>query len=204
MKTIATLAALLVAAAAHANPIVEKIVSQLEASPSGCASVSPAHPQRQTIEADIAAVVKVAPLPPGVKFEVMDCSVDGFVHKGRTIVISARLARMNAAQRFFIIAHELGHLNLHHHAAITSFVARAVHEATDEASARALVFSGLASVSHRAELDADAFAVRLMRQAGLDPEEAARIFEDMGEGHDNGTHPAAGKRARSIRTAARP
>lgn len=190
------------AAAAQANPIVDRIVSQLEASPAACGTVAETHPQRKLIEDDIAAVVKVSPLPPGVRFEVKDCSVDGFVYRGKTIVISARLSRMAPAQRFFIIAHELGHLQLQHHAAITNLVTRAVHQAGDEASARALVFSGLAAVSHRAELDADAFAVRLMQQAGLNPEEAARIFEDLGEGHDNGTHPATGKRARSIRVAA--
>jgi predicted Zn-dependent protease len=141
-------------------------------------------------------------LPPGVRFEVLDCPVDGFVNKGRTIVISARLARMTPAQRFFIIAHELGHLKLQHHAAILSFVSRAVSSSSDETGARAFIASGLAAISHQAELDADAFAVRTMMDAGLDPDEAARIFDGMGEGADNGTHPSPGRRARSIRSAA--
>ncbi|WP_328589529.1 M48 family metalloprotease [Piscinibacter terrae] len=147
-------------------------------------------------------VTRQVPLPPGVHFEVLDCPVDGFVHKGRTIVISARLARMSPAQRFFIIAHELGHLKLQHHAAILSFVSRAVSSSPDESGARALIASGLAAISHQAELDADAFAVRAMLDAGLDADEAARIFDGMGEGSDNGTHPSPGRRARAIRSAA--
>lgn len=142
---------------------------------------------------------QATPVPEGVRFEVMDCSVDGFVHKGQTIVLSARLSRLSAAQRFFIVAHELGHLRLAHHAAVSSFVARAVSGAADEMAARAAVTSGLTPISHRNELDADAFAVRLMRDTGLNAEEAARLFDSIGEGQDNATHPSAGRRARAIR-----
>lgn len=188
------------ATAAHANPLVERLVDQLEASPSGCAKVAPSHPQRRLIESDIAKFASITTIPPGVRFEVLDCPVDGFVYKGQTVVISARLSRMSAPQRFFIIAHELGHLKLQHHAAIMSFVARAVDTSADESAARAAIASGLAAISHQAELDADAFAVRTMRQAGLDPEQAARIFDSIGEGSDNGTHPSPARRARAIRS----
>ena len=130
---------------------------------------------------------------------MLDCFVDGFVHKGQTIVVSARLSRLNEAQRFFILAHELGHLHLQHRAAMSSFVARIVSSAPNETRARAEVAAGLAAHSHRAEFDADAFAVQLMLDAGHDPEQAARIFDSIGEGRDNATHPASGKRARAIR-----
>lgn len=190
---------MLASAAAQANPLVDRIVEQLEASPSGCQPVPEQHPQRRLLEHDIAEFRKVAPVPANVGFQVMDCVVDGFVHKGRTIVVSIRMARLSAPQRFFILAHELGHLNLSHHLAISSFVARAVSSASDESAARAAIAAGLAPVSHRAELEADAFAVRLMREAGHDPEHAARLFDSIGEGFDNATHPSAGRRARSIR-----
>jgi Zn-dependent protease with chaperone function len=55
-------------------------------------------------------------------------------------------------------------------------------------------------MSHQAELDADAFAVRLMRETGVDAEQAARLFESIGEGKDNATHPSPGRRARAIRS----
>jgi Zn-dependent protease with chaperone function len=161
--------------------------------------VHPNRPQRRLIEADIARFVQQAPVPAGVTFQVLDCEVDGFVYRGRSIVISSRLARLPAAQRFFILAHELGHLRMQHHNAVLNFVARVVRATPDESAARAAVTSGLAAISYQAELEADAFAVRLMKDAGLDGEEAARLFDSLGEGEDSNTHPSAGKRARAIR-----
>ncbi|HJV63461.1 MAG TPA: M48 family metalloprotease [Albitalea sp.] len=187
------------AGAAHADPLVDRIVEQLEASPSGCSAVAPGNPRRKTMEADIARFETLAPVPQDVQFEVKDCEVDGFVHKGQTIVVSVRLTRLPPSQRFFILAHELGHIQLQHHAAVSSFVAAAVSGAADEAAARAAVASGLSAVSHRNELAADAYAVRLMQQAGYDPLDAARLFDRIGTTQDNATHPSARRRAGAIR-----
>lgn len=183
----------------HAHPLVDKIVEQLEASPAGCTAVAADDPARQAIEADLTNFVKLASVTSDIRFEVMDCAADGFVHKGQTIVLSVRLMRLSPAQRFFILAHELGHIRLQHHAAVSNFVANVVGASSSEAAARAAVASGLSAISHRNELQADIFAIRLMREAQLDPEEAARIFDSMGEGQDNATHPSAGRRARAIR-----
>jgi len=193
-------AASLFAVCAHATTLVDKIVDQLEASPSVCTAVAADQPQRQRVEADVARFLMVAPVPPHVRFQVMDCADDGFVYQGTTIVLSTRLARLSAAQRFFIIAHEVGHVALQHHAATSKFVAKAVRNARDERAARARVASGLPAMSQQNELDADAYAIRLMREAGEDPNEAARLFESIGEGKDNATHPSPGRRARAIRS----
>jgi Zn-dependent protease with chaperone function len=194
------LAALLLAATAHAHPLVDKIVNQLEASPSSCTPVASDQPQRKLVEADVARFLMIAPVPAHVHFQVLDCADDGFVYQGTTIVLSTRLARLSPAQRFFIMAHELGHVKLLHHAATSKFVAKAVRNARDERTARARVASGLPALSQQAELDADAFAIRLMREGGEDPNEAARLFESIGEGKDNTTHPSPGRRARAIRS----
>jgi Zn-dependent protease with chaperone function len=187
----------------HANPLVDKLVSQIEASPAGCTAVSPRHPQRQVIEADVARFIKAVDVPDSVRFQVLDCEADGFVHQGQTIVLSTRLARMNPQQRFFIIAHEMGHLRLGHHGAMRSFVARIVNDHPDELRARAHLASGLSQISHQHEFDADAFAVRAMESASLQPEQAAWIFDSIPSDRDNATHPSARRRAQAIRTMAR-
>jgi len=200
IKTFAFVAACLFAVSAHAHSLVDKIVDQLEANPAACKAVAADEPQRKRVEADLARFLMIAPVPPQVRFQVMDCADDGFVYQGSTIVLSTRLSRLSPAQRFFIIAHELGHVALQHHAMTSKFVAKAVRNARDERAARARVASGLPAMSQQNELDADAFAIRLMREAGEDPNEAARLFESIGEGKDNATHPSPGRRARAIRS----
>ncbi|MEW6703735.1 MAG: M48 family metalloprotease [Pseudomonadota bacterium] len=182
---------------------MDKLVSQIEASPAGCTAVSPRHPQRQLVESDVARFMKTVGAPPEVRFEVMDCEADGFVYQGKTVVLSTRLARMNPAQRFFIIAHEMGHVRLAHHGAMRSFVARIVDQHPEETRARRQLVSSLSEISHGHEFDADAFAVRAMESAGLDPEQAAWIFDSIGRDKDNATHPSARRRAQAIRTHAR-
>ena len=194
------MAALFVAASAHAQPLVDKIVSQLEASPASCNAAPANDPQRKLVEADLAQFLMTARVPAHVHFDVLECLDDGFVYQGDTIVLSTRMSRLTHAQRFFIMAHELGHVQLQHHTATSKFVTKAVRSARDERTARARVTSGLPALSQQAELDADAFAVRLMREAGEDPEQAARLFEGIGEGKDNATHPSPGRRARAIRS----
>lgn len=198
---LAAVASLAASTVVHATPLVDKIVNQLEASPSSCTAVAEGNAERQLIEADISRFLTVADVPADVRFQVLDCPDDGFVHQGRNIVISTRLARLPVSQRFFILAHELGHVRLQHHAATSRFVANAVKGARDERTARARVYSGLAAISHQAELDADAYAVKLMREAGIDADHAAQLFEGLGEGKDTKTHPSAGRRARAIRSA---
>jgi Zn-dependent protease with chaperone function len=155
--------------------------------------------QRQLIENDIARVRLVVDVPEDVRFQVMNCEADGFVHQGRTVVLSTRLSRMNPSQRFFIVAHEMGHVQLHHHGAMRSFVADIVKDQTDEGRAKAQLVSALASISHDHEFAADTFAVQAMRKAGIDPEQAALIFDSIPDGRDNATHPSARRRAASIR-----
>lgn len=198
---LAAVASLAASTVVHATPLVDKIVNQLEASPSSCTAVAEGNAERQLIEADISRFLTVADVPADVRFQVLDCPDDGFVHQGRNIVISTRLARLPVSQRFFILAHELGHVRLQHHAATSRFVTNAVKGARDERTARARVYSGLAAISHQAELDADAYAVKLMREAGIDADHAAQLFESLGEGKDTKTHPSAGRRARAIRSA---
>jgi Zn-dependent protease with chaperone function len=133
--------------------------------------------------------------------------MDGFVYKGKTIIVSTRLTRLPEPQRVFILAHELAHYQLQHRAAMTSFFATVVAGQPDHSAALAAINGRaieLTQISHSAELEADAFAARVMQTLGYDPMEAARLFESIGEGRDNSTHPATGRRARAIRSLAFP
>jgi Zn-dependent protease with chaperone function len=203
IKSVLVLAALLLAGAAHANPLVEKLVGEIEASPSACTEPAATNPNRRQIETLVGEVErKVRGIPAGTRFQVMDCDADGFVYRGRTVVLSDRLVRLNPAQRFFIAAHELGHVELDHHADMQRFVAQLVRGDVDESSALALVQANYSGISREHEVEADAFAVRAMLQGGYDPEQAARLFDSIDDDQGNATHPSAVARAQAIRRVA--
>lgn len=119
--------------------------------------------------------------------------MDGQVADDRTIVLSVGLARLSPAQRYFIIAHEFGHVSLGHKAASGNVLASMLGRRSAAES------GGAAERAHRLEFEADAFAVRLMRSHGVDPREAVRLFEGLGEGEDSSTHPAYARRAKTLR-----
>lgn len=193
---------MLLAGAAQAGTLIDKLLGQIEASPAGCTTLPSTNPGRRLIEADVANFERTVKVPASTHFEVMDCEADGFVYRGQTIMLSARLARLSEPQRFFIIAHELGHVVLQHHGEMRSFVANVVGDEADEQRALARVQSKLTAISHQHELDADAFAVRTMLATGHDPEQAARLFDSIGGDKDNATHPSARRRAEAIRRTA--
>lgn len=196
------LALLLLGGVAHANPLVDKLVGEIEASPAGCGRLPAANPNRRQIEALVATVQAKVGVPTGTRFQVLDCDADGFVYRGQTVVLSDRLVRLNDAQRFFIVAHELGHVVLGHHADMGRFVAGLIGDEADEAGALARVQANLRTISHEHEYAADAFAVRTMLAAGYDPEQAARLFDSIDDPTGNSTHPSARARAEAIRRTA--
>lgn len=150
------------------------------------------HPERVAIEKEVAAFL--SGIKQGaVRFDVQDCPMDGQVADDRTIVLSVGLARLPASQRYFIMAHELGHHSLGHQAPNGNVLASILAWRSPAASGSA------AERAHRLEFEADAFAVRLMRANGHDPQEAVRLFDSLGAGEDSGTHPAPARRAEAIR-----
>jgi Zn-dependent protease with chaperone function len=192
IKTIATLAiAIALGTSACAHPQEESGLARV----AGCSAVSPENAQRQQIEADIADFVQAVPAAAEVRFEVQDCVMDGQLYNGKTIVLSARLSRLPRPQRFFIVAHEYGHHQLDHQTVMGGLLARIAGHRHEKATGA----PGVAELAHRTEFEADAFAVRLMHQHGMDPEDAAQLFDSLGTGKDNATHPAFSRRALAIR-----
>lgn len=208
IKIIATfVAALAFACGAHAHAndsLVDTLVDRLEGNLSSCASVDGTNAQRAVIEADIAQFIQAVPAAATARFEVHDCPLmDGFVLKGQTIVLSSRLARLPYGQRFFIMAHEYGHYRLQHRNRLSGFVSSVTAGRGDPHAAQAALdqnAAGVTAMSYRAEFEADAFAVLTMDAAGVDPEDGARLFDSLGRGRDNSTHPAFHRRASAIRT----
>ncbi|MFP5406698.1 MAG: M48 family metalloprotease [Gammaproteobacteria bacterium] len=152
------------------------------------------------IEADIAAFQRAVPVSDSARFEVQDCMMDGQLYDdGKTIVLSTRLVRLPQPQRYFIMAHEFAHHRLAHHARIGTVPAHIVNQQARVIPPGDVTDIDAADLAHRREFEADAYAVRMMHAQGLDPEEAARLFDGMGASKDSATHPSFGRRARAIR-----
>lgn len=193
--------------AAHArtaptDPAVRRLVALIEASPGRCGRLPFDHPQRRLIEDDVERFRGLVPEAAAVRFDVLDCYWDGMVDRGERIVVSSRLARATPAQRFFVIAHEFGHLALGHHAAIVALVEDLMraHDGDAQAVARAIRANAAGALSRRHEGEADAFATRATLLAGLEIEQAAHFFETQGQALK--THPAPRARADAIRALA--
>ncbi|HRO58670.1 MAG TPA: M48 family metalloprotease [Burkholderiaceae bacterium] len=204
IKTFSTFAIALGSSACAFSPASETVSSAGASHVTGCAPISTEDPDRQSIEADVAAFVRAVPGSRTARFEVQNCLMDGQVADGKTIVLSSRLARLPQPQRRFIIAHEFAHHQLGHRTEVAGAPAAILSQAARSSHATHLTEADLAEFAaieraHRMELEADAHAARLMHMQGVDPEQAARMFDEMGAGVDTDTHPAFSRRAQAIR-----
>lgn len=198
---LAALAAL-TAPVAQADPaLAQRVVSRFEATAAGCTDARPGTPETLAMATAIDRFRRAVPEADAVPIELRECYWDGLVLAGERIVVSTRLARATPAQRFFVIAHEFGHVAARHH---DGFVQRTLALLADGGGEPA-VLPALAPLSRRHEFEADAFAAVLMRRSGLAPEEAARFLEaaDRGQPASAGdTHPTPGARAAALRAQA--
>jgi Zn-dependent protease with chaperone function len=181
---------------------VARLVALVDASADHCTVANAGSRDYRTLEADVNRFRQNVPAAADLPIELRDCFWDGMVVRGERIVLSTRLARATKAQRFFVIAHEFGHLASQHHARISGLVEDLLQRGgTPQTVATALRGGAIAPLSRRNELEADAFAVRLMLQAGEDPEEAARFLDEAArfKAPTANSHPVPQSRAAAIR-----
>lgn len=184
---------------------VQRLVALMEVSPDTCVAADPSSDSYRTMQADVAAFRSRVPEAAEVPIDIGDCYWDGIVVQGGRIVLSTQLARATPAQRFFIVAHELGHVVRRHHDAMAALSRRLLELHGGEAAAAAAIRADAAAPLSRAnEAEADDFAVRLMLRAGFDAEEAAQFWDqiDRQSASTSASHPPARLRATAIRRVA--
>ena len=121
---------------------------------------------------------------------------------GRVVVANESLADLSEGERAFILAHELGHVAMGHWSQMGLLYKRHVPGAVTQdktdpvAAALGREASGL---SHRHELDADAFSLHTLRALGHSEEDAFSAFKRLGLTRDTPTHPGTRKRMASLR-----
>lgn len=121
---------------------------------------------------------------------------------GHVVVANESLADLTEGERVFILAHELGHVAMGHWSQMGRLYKRFVpgevtQDKTDPiAGALGREASGM---SHRHELDADAFSLHTLRALGHPDEDAFSAFKRLGLTRDTPTHPGTRKRMASLR-----
>lgn len=123
---------------------------------------------------------------------------------GHIIVANESLADMPEGARYFVLAHELGHVASGHWKQVGLLYRRWVPgevtpQATNAVAGRlGREASGLA---HRQEFEADAFALQALRRIGRTPQDAFEAFLRLGVTQETATHPGTRKRVALLRAA---
>ena len=124
--------------------------------------------------------------------------------QGRIVLANESLADLSEGERLFILAHELGHIELRHweqtERLYQKWVPGAVTPQQTEPVA-ALLGRDASGLAHRQELEADAFALRTLHALGRSSQDALTAFMHLGMSRDTPTHPGTRKRLASLRAA---
>lgn len=146
---------------------------------------------------------RLAPLP-AIDFHVVSGAVTAETLHGHIVVANESLADLPEAERLFVLAHEIGHVQRQHWLQMGMVYKRWIPaevtpEKTDPvAGALGREASGLA---HRHEFEADAYALQALHRLGLPSDAAFSSLRLMGLQQDTATHPGTRKRLASLRAA---
>jgi hypothetical protein len=118
------------------------------------------------------------------------------------IAVSQAVGELPEGERLLLLAHELGHVRLMHAHALKALYRRHIPgevrpETTDPAAAA--LGAQAHTLSHRHELEADAYAYTLVRSLGLGIDNAFALLTRQGMQHDSATHPGTRRRIAQLR-----
>jgi len=121
---------------------------------------------------------------------------------GRMLVVGEAVGDLPEGERLMLLAHEYGHLRLAHWQALVAMyqgiIPGDVRPDTTEPVAQALAREGRA-LSHRHELEADAYAYQLVQPLHVALDEAFSLLMRHPMASDTPTHPATRRRMAELR-----
>jgi Zn-dependent protease with chaperone function len=203
---IATLVLLLAGPAAHADD--ENILGVLARSQLArldrARVVDNASPRARTVRGSFENLARVLGLRYLVELRVIEGDTVAETLQGRIVLANESLADLAEGERLFILAHELGHVELRHweqtERLYRKWVPGVVTPDQTEPVA-ALLGRDAAGLAYQQELEADAFALRALHALNRPMQDAVSAFMHMGASHDTATHPGTGKRLAALRAA---
>lgn len=167
-------------------------------------AADPTSAHARTVRASFETLARVLELRHPVELRVIEGETVAETLQGRIVLANESLADLSEGERLFVLAHELGHIELRHweqtERLYQKWVPGAVTPDQTEPVA-ALLGRDASGLAYRQELEADAFAMRTLHALGHPPQDAVSAFMHLGMRQDTATHPGTRKRLASLRAA---
>lgn len=168
-------------------------------------AVDPTAPAAVKIRASFQTVIGATGQLPALELRVVSGAPLAETLQGRVIVVDESLAEARESDRLFVLAHEVGHVALRHWPQMRKLYqayipGEVVRQHTD--SVANLLGYDASALAHKQEMEADTYAMRMLRSIGHPPDEACQALMMQGVHGDSPTHPGTMKRIASLRQAA--
>lgn len=204
-RWIVPLTLLLAAHAAHGGEGIVAVLARSQMDRlAHMTGVDPASTPARTVRTSFANLVHALGTLHPIELRVIGGEVVAETLQGRIVVANESLAALTEGERTFILAHEVGHIELRHweqtEHLYQKWVPGAVTPDQTELVA-ALLGRDASGLSHRQELEADAYGLRALHLLGLPAHDALTAFMRLGLSQDTATHPGTRKRLASLRAA---
>jgi hypothetical protein len=166
-------------------------------------TADPMSPESARVRASFARLLALAPQEGAVELVLVggNLYVEALFGR-RSVAASENLGALPEGERLLMLAHELGHLALGHWREMSEMYVRLIPgevrpETTDPVAAQ-LAEQGQA-LSHRHELEADAYGFKLVHKLGFGVDSAFDLLTRQGVQPDTATHPATRRRLAQFR-----
>ena len=167
-------------------------------------AVDKSGPRARTVLSSFEYLTRALGLRYAVELRVIDGEIVAETLQGRIVLANESLADLTEGERLFILAHELGHVELRHWEQTQRLYQKWVPGVVTPDQTEpvvALLGRDASGLAYRQEFEADAFALRTLRALGHSSQDAVAAFMHMGASHDTATHPGTGKRLAALRAA---
>ena len=194
---------LLVASPAYCDTIVDVLERSQKVRLEGFDTAAAESARAQTVRDSFDTLVRALKLQEPVELRVIHGETLAETLQGRVVVANESLADWPEADRLFVLAHELGHVTLHHWSQMGLMFQKWVPgmvtpQETD--SVAALLGRDASGLAYHQEFEADAFAARTMQTLGLPSYDPLAVFMRLGANKDTATHPGTHRRLAALRS----
>ena len=202
---IVSLVLLLAVAAAHgAEDVLGVLARSQHARLERADAADPGSARALTVRTSFETLARVLGLRHPIELRVIQGATIAETLQGRIVLANESLADLSEGERLFILAHELGHIELRHWEQTERLYRKWVPGAvTPEQTGpvAALLGRDASGLAHTQEFEADGFALHALHLLGRPTHDALSAFMHLGISHDTPTHPGTRRRLASLRAA---